>query len=57
VDFVPPLPGCHTQGKTLQELMETVKEAVELYLTLTEDEKKELLRQRVVGVLKVKALA
>jgi len=30
---------------------------VELYLTLTEDETKELLWQRVVGVLKVKALA
>jgi len=56
--FVPALPGCHTQGDTLQELMENVKEAVELYLeTLTEEEKKELLRQRVVGIQKVKALA
>jgi predicted RNase H-like HicB family nuclease len=58
VAFVPALPGCHTQGDTLQELMENVKEAVELYLeTLTEEEKKELLRQRVVGIQKVKALA
>jgi predicted RNase H-like HicB family nuclease len=58
VAFVPALPGCHTQGDTLQELMDNVKEAVELYLeTLTEEEKKELLRQRVVGIQKVKALA
>ena len=36
VAFVPTLPGCHTQGDTLQELMENVKEAIELYLeTLT----------------------
>lgn len=58
VAFVPALPGCHTQGDTLQELMENVKEAVELYLeTLSEEEKEELLRQRVVGIQKVKALA
>ena len=58
VAFVPALPGCHTQGDTLQELMDNVREAVELYLeTLTEDERKELLRQRVVGIQKVKALA
>ena len=58
VAFVPALPGCHTQGDTLQELLDNVKEAIELYLeTLTEEEKKELLRQRVVGIQKVKALA
>ena len=58
VAFVPALPGCHTQGDTLQELIDNVKEAIELYLeTLTEEEKKELLRQRVVGIQKVKALA
>jgi len=26
------LPGCHTQGKTLDELMENTKEAIYLYL-------------------------
>jgi len=58
VAFVPTLPGCHTQGDTLNELMDNVKEAVELYLeTLTEEEKKDLLKQRVVGIQKVKALA
>jgi len=58
VAFVPTLPGCHTQGDTLQELMENVKEAIELYLeTVTEEEKKEFLLHRVVGIQKVKTLA
>jgi len=53
--FVPALPGCHTQGDDLEELMENTKEAIELYMeTLTEKEKKDLLRQRVVGMQKVK---
>jgi len=58
VAFVPALPGCHTQGDTLGELLDNAKEAIELYLeTLTEEEKKDLLQQRVVGIQKVKALA
>ena len=32
VASVPELPGCYTQARTLDELMERVKEAVELYL-------------------------
>ena len=32
VGSVPELPGCHTQAKTLDELMERIKEAIELYL-------------------------
>ena len=43
VAFVPALPGCHTQGDTLQELMENVKEAVELYLETLTEEKRRLL--------------
>ncbi len=27
---VPAIPGCHTQGKTLDELMAHIKEAIEL---------------------------
>ena len=58
VALVPALPGCHTQGDTLQELMKNVKEAIELYLeTLTDEEKEELLRQKVIGIQKVRALA
>ena len=58
VAIVPSLPGCHTQGDTLAEVMENVKEAIDLYVeTLTEQEKKDFLRQKVVGIQKVKALA
>jgi len=58
IAFVPALPGCHTQGESLEELIKNVKEAIELYIeTLTETEKKELLQQRVVGIQKVKAFA
>ena len=58
VAIVPALPGCHTQGDTLAEVMENVKEAIDLYWeTLTPQEKKDLLKERVVGIQKVKALA
>jgi predicted RNase H-like HicB family nuclease len=32
VATVPALPGCHTQAKSLDQLMERVKEAIELFL-------------------------
>lgn len=32
VAFVPALPGCHTQGETLEEAEHNVKEAIALYL-------------------------
>jgi predicted RNase H-like HicB family nuclease len=32
VAFVPSLPGCHTQGETLEEAERNVKEAIALYL-------------------------
>lgn len=32
IGSVPELKGCHSQGKTIDELMENVKEAIELCL-------------------------
>jgi predicted RNase H-like HicB family nuclease len=32
VASVPELPGCHTQAKKLDKLMDRVKEAIEVYL-------------------------
>ena len=32
VAFVPALPGCHTQGETLEEAERNIAEAIELYL-------------------------
>jgi predicted RNase H-like HicB family nuclease len=58
VAIVPALPGCHTQSETLAEVMENVKEAIDLYWeTLTPQERKEMQKEKVVGIQKVKALA
>ena len=58
IAVVPELPGCHTQGDNLDEVIKNVKEAIELYLeTLSEEEKKELLSRRVVGLQRVKTVA
>ena len=37
VATVPTLPGCHTQARSLDELMERVKEAIEAYLGAEKD--------------------
>jgi predicted RNase H-like HicB family nuclease len=37
VATVPSLPGCHTQAKSLDELIERAKEAIELYLEVEKD--------------------
>lgn len=34
---VPSLPGCHTQAKSLDVLMERIREAIELYLEVKEE--------------------
>ena len=58
IAIVPALPGCHTQGGTLAEVMENAKEAIDLYWeTLTAQEKKGLLNAKVVGIQKVKSHA
>ena len=48
VASVQELPGCHTQAKTLDELMKRIREAIELYLKV-EGVKPEASR-RIVGV-------
>jgi len=53
---MPALPGCHTQADTIEELMKNVKEAIELYLETLTDEEKRVLKQRVVGIQKVKVV-
>ncbi len=32
VAHVPQLPGCHTEGDTIEELMANIKEAIDLYI-------------------------
>ncbi len=44
------LPGCHTQAKTLDKLIERTKEAISLYL---ECEKGVKVKDRFVGIQKI----
>ncbi|MFA7239853.1 MAG: type II toxin-antitoxin system HicB family antitoxin [Sulfuricellaceae bacterium] len=37
VASVPALPGCHTQAKSLDDLMERIREAIELCLEVQEE--------------------
>ena len=50
VGSVPALKGCHTQGKTMDELLANVKEAIELCLEV----EKELPKEEFVGIQQVK---
>ena len=37
VAHVPELPGCHTQGDSVKEVMKNIVEAIELYLEYVKD--------------------
>ncbi len=52
VASVPELEGCHTQAKTLDELRERVKEAIQLYLEVESDLVNEVPLE-FVGIQKV----
>jgi len=47
---VPEIEGCYTQGKDLQEVMERIKEAIEVCLETDEDEIKPA---RFIGMQRV----
>ena len=44
------LPGCHTQGRTMEELLENTKEAISLYLKVTRQKQ---IRDRFIGIKKL----
>ncbi len=44
------LPGCHTQGKTIEQLMERTKEAISLYLKSTKDKE---IYSKFIGFLQI----
>jgi len=47
--YCPELEGCQTQGDTLQEALDNIKEAIELYLeTLSENEIKAFLSKEIL---------
>ena len=47
--YTPELKGCHSQGDTLEEVIENIKEAIELYLeSLTDEEKTNYLSREIL---------
>ena len=49
---VPSLPGCISQGKTKEEALENIKEAIELYLeVLQEKELKKVKKAEIAEVI------
>jgi predicted RNase H-like HicB family nuclease len=47
--YSPELPGCHTQAPTLDEAVERIKEAIELYLeTLSPEERDSHLSKEIL---------
>ena len=47
---VPEIEGCYTQGKTLQEVLERIKEAIEVCL---EADKEEINLMKFVGIQRI----
>ncbi len=50
VASVPALPGCHTQAKSLDVLMQRIKEAIELYLEVEQPVTKEFVGVQRVAI-------
>ena len=47
--YCPDLPGCQSQGDSLEEITENIQEAVELYLEiLSPEEKQKLLSKEIL---------
>ncbi|MGD8778932.1 MAG: type II toxin-antitoxin system HicB family antitoxin [Ignavibacteria bacterium] len=48
--YSPELEGCHSQGESFEEVVNNIKEAVELYIeTMTEDEIKEVISKEIMN--------
>ncbi len=60
VAYVPALPGCYSQGETIEEAMKNIKEAIEVHLSaLSEKDKKKLseISKSIVGINRVEVNA
>jgi predicted RNase H-like HicB family nuclease len=53
VASVPALKGCHTQAKTVEELLPRIKEAIELCV---ECEKEDILQNEFIGVQQIEVV-
>lgn len=46
----PLLPGCHSQGNTIEEALENIKDAIAVYLEMISEEEKGTLYEVEVAV-------
>lgn len=53
IGSVPALKGCHTQGKTMDELLKNVKEAIELCLEV----EKHIPEEHFIGIQQIQIKA
>ena len=53
---VPALPGCYSQGETVEEAMANIKEAIEAHLEALRQDSQEIPREEefIIGRVKVK---
>jgi len=51
--YVPALPGCHTQGETLDEVYANLQEATELYLEVLKDKKESAPHSNFLSTVQV----
>jgi len=49
---VPTLPGCYSQGETIEETMSNIKEAIEAHLLALRDEKEEMPTEEEMSILR-----
>jgi len=54
---IPALPGCYSQGETLEEVMENVKEAVESHVDALKQDNQVVPVERGLMIGKVEVLA
>jgi len=56
---VPSLPGCYSQGETIEEAMKNIQEAIEAHLLALKEDKEEapIREEFVIGRVKVEATA
>ena len=50
---VPELPGCMSQGRTVEEALKNVKEAISLYLEAEPDSERRLTQPALTAVVEV----
>jgi predicted RNase H-like HicB family nuclease len=53
VGSVPALKGCHSQGETLDELLENMKEAIEAHLEYLKSKRDEVPTDRFKGISEI----